>query len=132
MSRLSGAAAAKSKKPTDHSIGQDRSTDRWFLPIARIFRENFPRKTAGVLAELAGRDIRLAELWLAGDRSPNGEALARMIASRHGNLVIQALTRGSGQVWVRRHLRIEQLAQARADIEAAQRRLAEAERGIET
>lgn len=77
------------------------------------------------------RKVRPAELWLDGSRAPSGEALARMIASEHGDLVIRALTQGSGQVWVRRHRRIETLAQARAELEAAQRRLSEAERGIE-
>jgi len=121
----------RSKSATDQSTGKDRSIDRWFLPIALTFRKNFPKKTAEVLAGIAGRDVRLAELWLAGDRAPNGEALARMIASSHGDLVIRAITQGSGQVWVKRHLRVEQLARARADLEAAQRALAEAERGIE-
>ncbi|MBR1206987.1 MULTISPECIES: hypothetical protein [unclassified Bradyrhizobium] len=129
---MSPIRARSSKKPTDQRIGGHRSVDRWFLPIALAFRENFPAKTAEVLADLAGlKKVRPAELWLSGRRAPNGEALARLIASKHGDLVIRALTAGSGQVWVKRHLRIEQLAKARAEVEAATRRLAEAERGIE-
>lgn len=122
----------QAKNPTDQAIGKDRSVDRWFLPIALTFRKKFPQKTAEVLADLAGlRDVRPAELWLDGSRAPSGEALARMIVSAHGDLVIRALTQGCGQAWVKRHRRIESLAAARADVEAAQRRLAEAERGIE-
>ncbi|PPQ17940.1 hypothetical protein CV770_18410 [Bradyrhizobium sp. AC87j1] len=84
------------------------------------------------MADIAGlRDVRPAELWLDGSRAPSGAALARMIASAHGDLVIRALTSGSGQTWVKRHRRIENLAAARAEVEAAQRRLADAERGIE-
>ncbi|MCK1669409.1 hypothetical protein [Bradyrhizobium sp. 153] len=124
--------AELAKKPADQPIGKDRSADRWFLPIALIFRKNFPKKTAEVLADMAGlRDVRPAELWLDGSRAPSGEALARMIASAHGDLVIRALTAGCGQTWVKRHRRIETLAAARADLAAAQRRLAEAEQGIE-
>ncbi|WP_146101304.1 hypothetical protein [Bradyrhizobium sp. AC87j1] len=122
----------QSKQRPDQPIGKDRSPDRWFLPIALTFRQNFPKKTAEVLADIAGlRDVRPAELWLDGSRAPSGAALARMIASAHGDLVIRALTSGSGQTWVKRHRRIENLAAARAEVEAAQRRLADAERGIE-
>jgi len=122
----------QSKRRRDQPIGKDRSADRWFLPIALTFRKNFPNKTAEVLADIAGlRDVRPAELWLEGRRAPSGEALARMIASAHGDLIIGALTSGSGQTWVKRLRRIENLAAARAELDAAQRRLAEAERGIE-
>ncbi|WBL75627.1 hypothetical protein I3J27_21580 [Bradyrhizobium xenonodulans] len=129
---MSPIRTQQSKQCPDQPIGKDRSPDRWFLPIALTFRKNFPKKTAEVLADIAGlRDVRPAELWLDGSRAPSGEALARMIASAHGDLVIRALTHGSGQAWVKRHRRIENLAAARAEVEAAQRRLAEAERGIE-
>ncbi|WP_354099616.1 MULTISPECIES: hypothetical protein [unclassified Bradyrhizobium] len=133
MGRTTYSSTARlAKKPTDQLIGKDRPVDRWFLPIALTFRKNFPQKTAEVLADMAGlRDVRPAELWLEGRRAPSGEALARMIISAHGDLVIRALTQGCGQAWVKRHRRIESLAAARADVEAAQRRLAEAERGIE-
>ncbi|ODM77770.1 hypothetical protein [Bradyrhizobium elkanii] len=123
-------SARPAKNGTDKLIGKHRRSHRWFEPIALTFRHNFPKKTAEVLADLAGRDVRVAEIWLSGTGSPNGEALARLIDSKHGDLVVQALTGGSRHSWVARYERTQEIAKARDELEAAQRRLASLERGL--
>jgi len=49
---------------------------RKFGPVAKLL---WPVKTAFVLAEMSGRDVRTAERWIAGEFEPPGVIIAAVI-----------------------------------------------------
>ena len=57
------------RAPTKMSVSK-------FGPVAKLI---WPVKTAAVLAELAGREIRTAERWLSGEFEPPAVVIAALI-----------------------------------------------------
>jgi hypothetical protein len=59
----------ESRAPTKMSVNR-------FGPVAKLI---WPIKTAAVLAEIAGREIRTAERWLSGEFEPPASVIAALI-----------------------------------------------------
>ncbi|MCB1394273.1 hypothetical protein, partial [Nitrobacter sp.] len=93
----------------DHSIGKYRSIDRWFSRVVDALRREHPAKLAQLLADYTHRDKRVCELWLAGAQSPNGAALASLIRSPIGRIVLDAITAGAEAEWIARDRKARRL-----------------------
>lgn len=130
MTRPSPIRAKTSKTGTDHSIGRDRSSDRWFEPVIAELARIFPKKLAAELALRAHRPARVCELWLQGRQSPNGAALASLICSDVGDVVVQALTAECQHPWAENARAVREISRLRKQQADAARRLALLEQGI--
>lgn len=130
MTRPSPIRASLSKNGADHSIGKHRSIDRWFEPVIAELARIFPKKLANELSIRARRDPRVCELWMSGDRSPNGEALAALICSDVGDIVVQALTAECPHPWAENARAVREISKLRKQQADAARRLALLEQGI--
>jgi hypothetical protein len=102
------------KKRGEENLGKSRRNHRWFAPVLVELRKVFPRKLAQELALLTNRADRVCEDWIATPPrgAPDGEALAALQNSRVGDVVWQALTKGSSEVWrkkLNRQIEISQL-----------------------
>ncbi len=109
MTRPSPTNGKLSKTGTDHSIGKYRSIDRWFSRVVDALRREHPDKLAQTLADYAQRPQRVCELWLAGRQSPNGAALASLIRSPIGRIVLDAITAGAEAEWIARDRKARRL-----------------------
>lgn len=109
MTRPSPTNAKLSKTGADHSIGKYRSIDRWFSRVVDALRREHPDKLAQMLADYAQRPQRVCELWLAGRQSPNGAALASLLRSPIGGIVLEAITAGAEAEWIARDRRARRL-----------------------
>lgn len=70
----------------DRTVGNDPT--EFFPKLIRAIRAWWPTKTAPELAAVLRCEVRSAERYLAGDRTPSAEALANLIKSEHGPKVI--------------------------------------------
>lgn len=62
-----------------------RPIDRRIFPkVITAARTWWPSKVAEELADIIGCEVRSAERYLAGDRTPNAEAVLELIKSQHG------------------------------------------------
>lgn len=130
MTRPSPTRAKLSKNGTDQSIGKDRSADRWFAPVIAALSREFPKKLAHVLADHSCRPLRVCELWLQGRQYPNGEALANLIRSPIGRIVVAALTADCDFEWVAADRRVRRIAKLRKMKAELDRELREQEEGF--
>lgn len=82
---VSGRTSADQTVENTATAGAARPNDRGFFPkIMRAARSWWPSKVAEELAAIMGCDVRSAERYLAGDRTPNAEAVLALITSAHG------------------------------------------------
>ena len=119
--------AKSAKIRSDSRIGKDRSVDRFFDPVIEQLRQLFPTKLAPALAFHSGCHQRICELWLEGKRQPGGPALAALLNSEIGDVVLLALTRGCGHAWRSNINTTTQIARLRREQRDAAARLASLE-----
>lgn len=119
------------KKAGDENLGKNRRDHRWFAPVLVDLRKVFKQKLAAELALVANRSTRVCEDWIAVPPrgAPDGEALAALINSRIGDVVLLALSRSCGHPWrqkLNRQIEISQLLDQQRETAA---RLAALQRG---
>ena len=88
----------------------------------RAVRGALPRKTALELALRSGASPRSAETWLAGKGAPNAEALAALLRSDLGLIVLEAIMAGAAPPWwgaLRRQIAISRLRRAQVEHQRA-------------
>jgi hypothetical protein len=60
------------------------------LALVGSMRAWFPNKPSVELAQIIGCDVRTAERYFAGDRTPDAVALLSILRSAHGAALIEA------------------------------------------
>lgn len=121
----------RSNKAPDKVIGTSRAGHRFFEPVLVALEKKFPKKCAQELALRAKRSERVCEIWIARRGTPDGGALACLIDSDVGDIVMLALTKNSKQPWVKALRRHHEIASLRTVQVEAARRLAALELGAE-
>lgn len=91
MTAASVAATGKSNSRTERTGPKATSKFRLISIIAKQAKELWRNKVAVELAVRAGVSDRTAENYLAGDRSINGNALARLLQSDAGPIFLKAI-----------------------------------------
>lgn len=122
--------AKPAKSATDNAIGKGRASHQWFAPVLEAFAQKFPRKTALELALRSGRHVRVCEIWLSGKGAADGPALAALICSDQGDLVLDALTARCGHAWAENARATREISKLRKQQAEAADRLAALERGM--
>ena len=130
MTERCAKPAKSAKKRTDQLTGKDRPVDRFFDPVIDELRLLFPKKLAPALAFHSGCHQRICELWLEGKRQPGGPALAALLNSEIGDIVLLALTKGSKHAWRANINTTTQIAKLRREQRDAAARLASLEMEI--
>lgn len=83
-----GSTDRADNRPTGSAIGP---TDRSFLiDFMCVVRTWFPHKASAELAQIIGCDVRTAERYFAGERTPDALALMKLLRSEHGAKMIEA------------------------------------------
>jgi hypothetical protein len=106
--------SGSAKAGAEENLGTSRRDHRWFAPVLAELRKVFRQKLAAELALIANRSTRVCEDWIATPPrgAPDGEALAALLNSRIGDVVLLALTRSCAEPWrkkLHRQLEIAQL-----------------------
>lgn len=91
MQAASMALREKSNPATESLTEPSTSKFRLISIIAKQAKQLWRNKVAVELAVRAGISVRTAENYLAGDRSINGNALARLLQSDAGPVFLQAI-----------------------------------------
>jgi len=130
MSRPTAPAVRSSKKPTRTGEGRSPHACGWFSPIAAELKDVFPHSCAAEIASRAGRSVSVAEKWLNGSVSPDGEALARLLRSDIGDLVHEALIASVKAPWADNLRAVREIARLRQQQADTARRLAALEGNI--
>ena len=86
------ASAIRAETSTDQSVpaGTDR---RVVFSIMQAAKSWFQHKPSVQLAAICGCDVKTAERYFAGDRTPNGEAVIAMLRSEVGVRLVEEATR---------------------------------------
>lgn len=91
---MATASLATREGSTGHVVARsasDRPSGRQFFPaIMEAARSLWRSKVAEELAVIMGCDVRSAERYLAGARTPEGELAARLLFSEVGPMIIAA------------------------------------------
>lgn len=106
-----------------------RSSPSW-QPVLQFLLKRFKVGFAWELHVRTGRHPDVCKSWKTGRHAPDSEALIALLNSDVGDEIIRILTRNNNQPWAKALRRTHEIAKTRADIEAAQRRLADLERGL--
>lgn len=77
--------------PTDQCVGGFTTSGRSISALAERARKLWGNKVAAELAQVTGMSVRSAERWLAGDRSPSGDAVVMLLQSDNGPAFLEAL-----------------------------------------
>jgi hypothetical protein len=94
--------AASAKSPAAKVSGKSRSDHRWFLPVLVELKLIFPQKFPENVGALANRHPRICDTWKARRGAPDGEAMASLLNSVHGDRLWLALTNASPHAWRKR------------------------------
>lgn len=74
---------------TDQPVA--RATERSsVIEMMRAARSWFPHKPSVELAQIVGCDVRTAERYFAGERTPDAVALLAILRSEHGAKMVEA------------------------------------------
>jgi hypothetical protein len=86
------AATTATDRAVAHATGEGvRPTERSFLiSLMVIVRGWFPHKPSVELAQIIGCDVRTAERYFAGERTPDALALIALLRSEHGAKMVEA------------------------------------------
>ncbi len=89
---MANASAATVLEATDQSVpsGTER---RVVFSIMQAARSWFQHKPSLQLAAICRCDVKTAERYFAGDRTPNGEAIIAMLRSEVGVKMVEEATR---------------------------------------
>lgn len=129
MARNNNRSAASAKAAPAKVSGKSRSDHRWFFPILAELHKIFPEKFPENVALLANRHTRICETWKGKKGAPDGEALARLLNSDHGDRLWLALTKGSAHAWRKNLNKQIEISQLRDQQRETARRLEALERG---
>ncbi|MGX1353500.1 hypothetical protein AB7M49_007121 [Bradyrhizobium elkanii] len=130
MTRSVKPARGQSNPATDKVVSRSRRSRQSWLRVLDVLQKRFKVDFVWEMHVRTGRSERDCYRWKTGKAAPDFEALDRLINSDVGDLVLLTMTRGSTQPWAVAMRRTYEIAKARVDMEAAQRRLAALERGI--
>ena len=130
MSAAKTPPRSLSKTATRTDEGRSPQPCGWFSPIVPELKKIFQHSCAAEVATRAGRSISVAEKWLSGSVSPDGEALARLLRSDIGDIVHDALIAGVKAPWAVNLRKVRELARLRQEQADIARRLAALEGDI--
>lgn len=65
-----------------------RPKRRLFFDVMEAARQWWPNKTAAQLANILGCDVRSAERYLAGHRTPDADAIMALLVSDYGDRLV--------------------------------------------
>lgn len=130
MTRSVKSVRGQSKPATDKVVSKSRRNRQSWLYVLDALQKRFKADFAWEMHVRTGRSERDCYRWKTGKAAPDFEAFDRLINSDIGDLVLLTMTKGNNQPWAVAMRRTYEIARARGDIEAAQRRLAALERGI--
>ncbi|WP_128089573.1 hypothetical protein [Bradyrhizobium viridifuturi] len=130
MTRSVKPAREQSNPVSDKVVSRSRRNRQSWSRLLEVLQKRFKADFVWEMHVRTGRSERDCYRWKTGKAAPDFEALDRLINSDIGDLVLLTMTRGSDQPWAVAMRRTYEIAKARGDIEAAQRRLAALERGI--
>ncbi len=90
---MSEASAIALSQPTDQLVAQTTTPSK-LAEIMREARSWFQHKPSVELAQIIGCDVRTAERYFAGDRTPATEQVMAMLRSEIGVKLIEAAIAG--------------------------------------
>lgn len=107
MTAKAYATAGKTSKfGTAKSCGKNRKALRTNVPVVRVARQLFTLKTAQVLSDLTGYEVRTCEYWISptNPTAIPGDALVSLLRSDFGREFLDEIMRGSRAPWWQRAL----------------------------
>lgn len=90
-SSLIGTATSTDRAVARAATRTEQPTERSFLiRLMGDVRAWFPHKPSVELSQIIGCDVRTAERYFAGERTPDANALLRLLWSEHGAQLVEA------------------------------------------
>ena len=90
---MTGTSSPVSAATSRDGTVPDGTPTRVVFSVMRAARGWFKHKPSMQLAAICGCDVKTAERYFAGDRTPNGEAVIAMLRSEVGVRLVEEATR---------------------------------------